>query len=122
MNNGTTFIYVPLVSDLYALFINGVTNDTYRLAQNVTNSLPIDGAASVLYKGYNFTAGPTVDEDIIKTTFPINSFNTTFLTTWGNLLNASVINQWHTIKGNSPPEATKIEVPQTINQIDSSGK
>lgn len=31
VNNNTTFIYVPLVSDLYALYISGVTNDTYRI-------------------------------------------------------------------------------------------
>lgn len=92
VNNNTTFIYVPLVSDLYALYISGVTNDTFRICQNVTGSLPIDGSASILYKGYNFTDGPIMDRDMVKASFPINAFNTTFLSTRGNMTNASIMN------------------------------
>jgi hypothetical protein len=34
---------VPLISDMFAMFSLGVTDDTYRLVQNQTDSLSIDG-------------------------------------------------------------------------------
>lgn len=43
VSNDTTFIYVPLISDMFAMFSLGVTDDTYRLVQNQTDSLSIDG-------------------------------------------------------------------------------
>lgn len=82
---------------MFAMFSLGVTDDTYRLVQNQTDSLSIDGQATTLYKGYNFTDGPLLDEDMFKATFPLNAFNTTFQTTWGNILNANIINAWHTV-------------------------
>lgn len=59
---------------------------------------------------------------MVKTSFPINAFNTTFLSTRGNMTNASIMNQWHTITPDATAEKVAEEAPKVITQTDSSGK
>lgn len=52
---------------------------------------------------------------MFKATFPLNAFNTTFQTTRGNILNANIINAWHTVTEFTGLVPIKETEPQRID-------